>query len=92
MIDREQIAAALAANDFVAITYAKVNGEIVTRVATVRKRPESEAPKGVRETNVENFRYYEWGRANRFDASAPGDWASCKIANVKDIKPVTVEE
>jgi antitoxin component of MazEF toxin-antitoxin module len=91
MITREMIVDMLMAHDFVAITFAKVNGDVTTRIATIKRRPDVEAPKGVRETNPDNFRFYEWGRENRFDPSAPGDWASCKVANVKDIRPATVE-
>ncbi len=92
MFTREMIGEMLGANDFVAITFAKVNGEVVTRVATIKHMPESDAPKGVRETNESVYRFYEWGRKNRFDASAPGDWASCKVANVKSIVPVPEPE
>lgn len=87
-MDRETLMEMLANNDFVAITFKKVSGEVTTRTATLRKRPTEDSPKGVRETNPENFRFYEWGRANRFDAQAPGDWSSCKLANILEAKPV----
>lgn len=90
---REAIVEMLTNHDFVAITYAKVSGEVTTRVATIRKRPEEDAPKGAgRKMDDANFRYYEWGRENRYNPDAPGDWASCKVANVKSIQPTTVED
>lgn len=82
MID--EIKAALVNGSFVAVTYAKVSGEIITRIATPwDKIPGADAPQGKREMSEANFRYYEWGADNRFDASAPGDWKSCKVANIK---------
>ena len=91
---REALANMFGEHDFVAITYAKVSGEVTTRIAAaMRKVPETDAPKGAgRKMSEDNFRYYEWGRENRFDAGAPGDWASCKIANIKAIEPTTVTE
>lgn len=89
---REAIVDMLSTHDFVAITYAKVSGEVTTRIATIRKRPQEDAPKGAgRKLDEANFRYYEWGRENRFNPEAPGDWASFKVANVKEIRPTTVE-
>ncbi len=90
MFNRDEIAAMLIANDFVAFTYAKANGEVTTRVATVRKRPEDQAPQGKREPSEKdllNFKYFECGAVNRYDATAPGDWKSFKIANLKKMEP-----
>jgi len=91
MIDRMALVECLKENDFVAITYRKADGSETTRVATLRKRPETETPKGVREPSETVFRYFEWGATNRFDAEAPGDWKSFKIENGIGFKPVTVE-
>ncbi len=91
-MDRETLANLLMTHPFVAITFRKVNGEVTTRVATILRRPDGDAPKGVRDTNPDNFRFYEWGRPNRFDPDAPGDWASCKLANVLKAEPVVEPE
>lgn len=91
-ITREMISEMLATNDFVAITYAKVNGEVTTRLATVKHMPGTDAPKGNREMSEDNYRYFEWGAKNRFDADSPGDWKSCKIANIKAISPAAKPE
>lgn len=87
-MDRETLIEMLKDNDFVSITFRKVNGEVTTRTATLRKRPDADSPKGVRETKPDTFRFYEWGRDNRFDLDAPGDWSSCKLANILEAKPV----
>ena len=87
---REAVVEALKANRFVAITYAKKSGEVTTRVATIRERPETEAPKGVRETNQANFRYFECGATNRFDPAIPGDWKSFSLALAVGYEPAPV--
>ncbi len=91
-MNRETLAQLLIENPFVAITFRKVNGEVVTRVATILRRPAEDSPKGVRDTNPDNFRFYEWKRVNRFNPDAPGDWASCKLANVLKAEPVSEPE
>lgn len=89
---RNVIVEALKANKFVAITYAKASGEITTRVATIIERPDDQAPKGVRATNPDNFRYFECGAENRFDDTAKGDWKSFKLANAKSVAPAAEPE
>lgn len=82
MIDRDALTAALANGNFVAITYAKKNGEVTTRIAAPwNKLPETDAPKGVRGVKEGNFAYYEVGAKNRFDSEAPGDWKSFLLDN-----------
>jgi hypothetical protein len=90
MFTRDDLVKALTENDFVRISGTKKNGEAFSKIATLRKRPDAESPKGVRETNQDNFRFYEWGRPNRFDPEQPGDWVSCIVANVTAIEPVTL--
>lgn len=92
MIDRDALVECLKSNDFVAITYAKVSGEVTTRVATLRLRPEDQAPQGKRVMSEENFRYFECGAVNRFDPTAPGDWKSFKLANGVSFAPCPMPE
>lgn len=83
MFDMEKLHGALKSGAFVKLTFTKVNGEkSVKLVAPWDRIPGADAPKGAREMSESNFRFYEWGRPNRFDAAAPGDWASCKVANI----------
>lgn len=87
MFTRDDLNAILA-NGFMKLTFTKVNGESTTKlVAPWDKVPGSDAPKGAREMSESNFRFYEWGRPNRFDPTAPGDWASCKLANITGAVP-----
>ena len=90
MFNRDEIVAMLIANDFVAFTFAKANGEVTTRIGTVRKRPEDQAPTGKgREPSEKDllvFKYFECGAVNRYDAAAPGDWKSFKIANLQKME------
>lgn len=92
---RDDIAAMLIENDFVAFTFSKANGEVTTRIATVRKRPQDQAPQGKREPSEKdllNFRYFECGAVNRYDATAPGDWKSFKITNLISMQAVPQPE
>lgn len=93
MMDREQVAKLLTENDFVALTFTKADGETVTRIATVRQRPQDDAPMGKRESkNPDQFRFYQWGKENRFNPTAPGDWSSCMLSRLLKAEPTTVEE
>lgn len=93
MIDRDTLTAALAAGNFVAITYAKKSGEVTTRVAAPwDKVPGADAPKGARKMKEGNFAYYECGAENRFDAEAPGDWKSFILDNGQSFEVVPEPE
>lgn len=92
-MDREQVAKMLMENEFVSLTFRKADGEIVTRTATILRRPEDDAPMGKRESkNPDQFRFYQWGKENRFNPAAPGDWSSCLISRLLKAEPTTVEE
>lgn len=89
---RAAIVAMLKEHSFVAVTYAKASGEITVRTMTLIERPDDQAPKGVRATNPDNFRYFECGAENKDDPAAKGAWKSFKIANAKSIAPVEMPE
>lgn len=78
-MDANEIADICNANEFVNVTFRKVNGEVTTRRTSFQNIPEEFQSKGIRESKLNVLKFFDVG-GNK--------WISAKLENIISVEPV----